>query len=68
MNNKIWKKTLENLKELEKKTKRILVANRDFLDIIAHNLLEYNTISGEKIENLYQQYLSEHEKPENVKI
>lgn len=68
MNNKIWDKTLENLKELEKKTKRILVANRDFLDIIAHNLLEYNTISGEKIENLYQQYLSEHEKPENVKI
>lgn len=59
MNKKIWQKVFECIKELEKRTRRILVSNREFLEVIAQALLKHKTLTGEEIEKYYQKLLNE---------
>ena len=56
INNKVDKEIRNIIKHCEKATNEIIVKHRPVIDLIAENLVEQETISGEEFRKIIQQY------------
>jgi cell division protease FtsH len=56
INNKVDKEIRNIIKHCEKATNEIIVKHRPVIDLIAENLVEQETISGEEFQKIIQQY------------
>jgi cell division protease FtsH len=56
INNKVDKEIINIIKHCEKATNDIIIKHRPVIDLIAENLVEQETISGEEFRKIIQQY------------
>ena len=56
INNKVDKEIRNIIKHCEKATNDIIIKHRPVIDLIAENLVEQETISGEEFRKIVQQY------------